>query len=790
MSNHNSLPTKKGFTLVEMLIIAPIVVLVIGIFVSAIVSMTGDVLSVRSVNNMTYNIQNALDTVSADVKASGGYLATNSITPLLNGQGYDNGIAAFNNVNSDTSIGSMLIINSYATTANPLSSARSYVYLTGQPNACSSSSVSQNSKLMTNIVYFVKNKALWRRIIMPSTYNAGANVNCNMPWQKPTCVPGYNSTDYTFCKSEDIKLVDGVQSDGFTVNYYTSAAPTTVIPSAIDSSQSNTVRQTALQTASSIKVEIDASKTIAGRTVSQTGSIRTSSSQDIVKLAYKRPITITNSSGGTLTNYQVQINPFSDAAFLNNNGLVGSWHLNEGSGTTTTDSSGYNNTGTMTGTSYWNSSGKFGSGLSGNGSTNKVTTADSSSLTLSSSFTIEAWINPTSLPTAGNLASIVSKYDGSGNQGGYDLRLKNNAGTQSIGLTTISASADGGGDINYTLAAGTWSHVVGVYDGSNSKIYVNGSYVGQAANTVNPADNTKLLNIGGFGYYTPNSTDYGRYFNGKIDEVKIYNRALSATEISNRYGTSGTPKVRSDYGDVRFKDTTGTTEYPYWQETDGKYWVKIPSLATGDTTINMYYGNASVASSSSGDNTFIFFDDFESGNLNKWNSNVGTPLIGSAYAFSGGYGGRVSSTTCADNMLKHVFSVTPMSSVIATYRRLIVNGNSYAGIYGPLATDSRLIGADIAAPTSYTIYDNAYNAAASASVAIWRQYKVTASPTATTYYTDGAQIPYTTNRAGTFNGIQLYSCSGGGLANFDDVVVRQYAATEPTHTAPGAEVAN
>ena len=107
MSNHNSLPTKKGFTLVEMLIIAPIVVLVIGIFVSAIVSMTGDVLSVRSVNNMTYNIQNALDTVSADVKASGGYLATNSITPLLNGQGYDNGTAAFNNVNSDTSIGSM-----------------------------------------------------------------------------------------------------------------------------------------------------------------------------------------------------------------------------------------------------------------------------------------------------------------------------------------------------------------------------------------------------------------------------------------------------------------------------------------------------------------------------------------------------------------------------------------------------------------------------------------------------------------------------------------------------------
>ena len=204
----------------------------------------------------------------------------------------------------------------------------------------------------------------------------------------------------------------------------------------------------------------------------------------------------------------------------------------------------------------------------------------------------------------------------------------------------------------------------------------------------------------------------------------------------------------------------------------------------------MYYGNASVASSSSGDNTFIFFDDFESGNLNKWSSNTGTPSIGSAYAYSGSYGGRVSSTTCAESMLKHVFSVTPMSSVIATYRRLIVNGFSYSGIYGPLITDSRLIGTNLAAPTSYTIYDNAYNVAASTSVAIWRQYKVTASPTATTYYTDGVQIPYTTNRAGTFSGIQLYSCSVGGYSYFDDVVVRQYAATEPTHTAPGAEVAN
>ena len=85
-----------GFTLVEMLIIAPIVILVIGVFVSAIVNMTGEVLSVRGANALTYNVQNALNTIDADVKASGGYLATNNIT-LSTGQGYDGGTSIFQN---------------------------------------------------------------------------------------------------------------------------------------------------------------------------------------------------------------------------------------------------------------------------------------------------------------------------------------------------------------------------------------------------------------------------------------------------------------------------------------------------------------------------------------------------------------------------------------------------------------------------------------------------------------------------------------------------------------------
>src|SRR5680860_246141 len=115
MSNYNNrqIP-RRGFTLVEMLIVAPIIILVIGIFISAIINITGDVMSVRGVNSLSLSIQDALNRINQDVEASGGYLATNNIT-LTSGQGYDNGTSAFHNASTDAAIGNMLVLNTYAT---------------------------------------------------------------------------------------------------------------------------------------------------------------------------------------------------------------------------------------------------------------------------------------------------------------------------------------------------------------------------------------------------------------------------------------------------------------------------------------------------------------------------------------------------------------------------------------------------------------------------------------------------------------------------------------------------
>ena len=71
----------------------------------------------------------------------------------------------------------------------------------------------------------------------------------------------------------------------------------------------------------------------------------------------------------------------------------------------------------------------------------------------------------------------------------------------------------------------TWTHVAMTYNGAQMRLYVNGVLVGQRAQTGSIQTNNGQLRIGG-------SAAFGEFFQGMIDEVRIYNRALSATEIT------------------------------------------------------------------------------------------------------------------------------------------------------------------------------------------------------------------------------------------------------------------
>ena len=268
--NHVIYQTKSvGFTIVEMLIIAPIVILVIGTFISAIVNMTGEILMTRGANALAYSIQDALNRIEADVKLSTTFLAKNSITPS-SPQGYDDIASDFTNVGAN---GNILILNTLATTGNPLSTTSGLVYLNNvvdpkQPNACNSTQINQNTPMTMNVIYFVKNNTLWRRTIAPLNY---LTAGCVVPWQQPSCDPLLVGG---FCKTKDVRLVDNVDIEDFVVQYFNSASATVADNIASSTGQTDDQRYAALQSDTTVVASLSVSKMVAGRDINQSGAIR------------------------------------------------------------------------------------------------------------------------------------------------------------------------------------------------------------------------------------------------------------------------------------------------------------------------------------------------------------------------------------------------------------------------------------------------------------------------------------------------------------------------------------
>lgn len=265
--------SKAGFTLVEMIVIAPIVILAIGSFIAVIVSLTGEVLSSRGSNVLAYNVQDALNRIEEDVKLSSGFLARNSIS--LSASNNPQGYGAVGSANDFTSVGGVsqtsLILSSVVTDGNPLSTSSRMVYLANEPNACTTyAEYSKNKPMVANIIYFVdENGTLWRRTMMPFGYDNAA-IRCgNAPWQQPSCQIGYVNS---FCKTNDIKLVDGVGSNGLSISYFTSASSSVADTSAIDPLE--VTRKAALKSMQTVNVTINATDTIAGRDIERSGSVR------------------------------------------------------------------------------------------------------------------------------------------------------------------------------------------------------------------------------------------------------------------------------------------------------------------------------------------------------------------------------------------------------------------------------------------------------------------------------------------------------------------------------------
>ena len=198
-------------------------------------------------------------------------------------------------------------------------------------------------------------------------------------------------------------------------------------------------------------------------------------------------------------------------------GLVAAYGFEEANGTQVVDSSGGANTGTVSGATR-TPSGRFGAALAFDGVNDWVTVNDANSLDLTTAMTLEAWVFPTVTPSGWR--TLIAK-EASGRLCYYLHAGTDNGNRPAAG---VYVGADRVLYGTTTAATNAWTHLAATYDGQQQRFYVNGAQVASRSQTGASLTSTSALRIGGNG-------PFGEFFAGRIDEVRIYNRVLTATEI-------------------------------------------------------------------------------------------------------------------------------------------------------------------------------------------------------------------------------------------------------------------
>jgi PKD repeat protein len=246
---------------------------------------------------------------------------------------------------------------------------------------------------------------------------------------------------------------------------------------------------------------------------SSTSTLQNPSHTYSVAGTYTVSLTATGSGGSNTIKKSSLITITSQPA--NNNGPVAFYNFEGNSTTTVTDLSGYGNHGAIKEAAIV-TDGRFGKALSFDGVNDLVTINDSASLDLSAKFTLEAWVKPAAIKRS---SVIFKEQPGSST---YNLYAYEDADLWSSsfndGLNEHVTSSTNALPINQ------WTHIVSTYDGAKLQLYKNGVLESSSAQSGPIKISEGVLQIGG-------NSIWGEYFQGYIDEVKVYNRALTTAEI-------------------------------------------------------------------------------------------------------------------------------------------------------------------------------------------------------------------------------------------------------------------
>ncbi len=196
------------------------------------------------------------------------------------------------------------------------------------------------------------------------------------------------------------------------------------------------------------------------------------------------------------------------------------WYkFNESSGTSADDASGKNRNGTLAGNASW-TPGKSGNAVSLNGTSDYVSVPDFGTC---QQFTLSAWVNPSSLDNAMN---SIMHCDGWESGDVHFMVLSNGQLQLSVnGTSPVDRVSTG------SVATGSWQHIAVVYSGGTARFYINGSLSSTGSYTTTQSANLiSGMRLGGW-------SGGGRFFAGKIDDFRMYNRALTDAQVLAIYSS-------------------------------------------------------------------------------------------------------------------------------------------------------------------------------------------------------------------------------------------------------------
>ena len=335
-----------------------------------------------------------------------------------------------------------------------------------------------------------------------------------------TFQPSASGTTSALVALSDLKLSVGSFSPVFNSNTLTYGKSVTC------TSGATTVTPTTSDANATLKVRINGGSYQAVTSATASGALTLKGGMTNVI-----EILVTAADGVTTTTYK--INVARDQAGTSC-GLIGFWHLDDPLASTSAFDSSPNHYNLPSSSVTYGATGKIGSAITLNG-TSSYLFDPSGPVINAGEVTVSAWINPSNYPVSGR--ARLAGFSQGNNGGTFDKVLS----IDSNGFPEFYVYCDGQ-HVTFTgppanpVPKNVWSHVVGVVDGINVYMYVNGVNVANTTcgSTYTGYNSSNLL-IGG-----KQATDITNYFSGLIDEIGIWSRGLNDQEVSDLF-TNGVP---------------------------------------------------------------------------------------------------------------------------------------------------------------------------------------------------------------------------------------------------------